>query len=551
MGRATTEARSTDGGGAGDDGSASSDGGGSSDDAAADGGSSACGSTQDLRAWWEGEGTTGDALGTHPGAWTGTDGYRMGQRGRAFATGASGFVQIPDSDDLDFTGPFTIDAWVNTSAGATSRIVDKIAAGSATGYLLDILGGRLRIIAGGTVATSDAEIPSGRWVHVAGVYRSPGVADLYVDGAKVAATGAGLYGPVANALPVRLGADSTEATRLEGGIDEVGLYGRALDDAEMADLAANGRCEGRRAAVGGTVRGLGPNEYVRLLGNGEIVRVDWVSRGGSNTFTFAPPVIGGGTFPVTVVETSPGVTCRVSANGRSVTVECGTSYGDTVRADSPIAYFPLDESASPVSDDNENFQGVASGNVRFGATGLVGGGTGIELDGTGKIDVPFDFALNPLGDFSYEAWYLVPSMVTIGRDVPWSLVTSREAFTGYMMYVSPGSADQAYTQLGGNGTWFATPLQAAGARDVPHHMVTTYDATTKLATLYVDGVVASSVTVTPGITRNSSAPFRIGAGATEGTGQFFFRGTLDEVALYGKALTPADVARHYEVGTRR
>ena len=398
-GSVTDSGSSTDGG---DEADAHQDDGGSD---ASDAGPSDCAPLDGLRAWWAGEDTTGDEFGRHPGAWSGTPAYTTGAVGRAFQLGSGGtsYIEVADADDLDFTDAFTIDAWVNVSGQPTGRIVDKITAGSGDGYLLDLLNGVPRLIAGGTVVTANAPIASNTWVHLTAVYRSVGVADLYADGVKLTASAGGSSGPSATALPLRIGVDSTTAgNALTGGIDEVALYGRALDDAEVTRLAASGRCFGRRTTTNGSVTGLNLNEYVTLTSNGESVKVTAVGVAASQRFEFARPVIGGTAVAVRVSETSPNVRCSVAGTAAPFTVTCGPTYSSVVLADSPIAYFPMDETSSPIFDAANGFQGDAAGGVDFNVPGVITSGRAVAFDGTGQINVAYDARLNPSTGFSYE-----------------------------------------------------------------------------------------------------------------------------------------------------
>lgn len=56
-------------------------------------------------------------------------------------------------------------------------------------------------------------------------------------------------------------------------------------------------------------------------------------------------------------------------------------------------------------------------------------------------------------------------------------------------------------------------------------------------------------TSTAGFGVNDQNPLRIGGGATEGDGNFFFPGGIDEVAIYSTPLTAEQVVSHYLAGT--
>ncbi len=78
-----------------------------------------------------------------------------------------------------------------------------------------------------------------------------------------------------------------------------------------------------------------------------------------------------------------------------------------------------------------------------------------------------------------------------------------------------------------------------------HHVVGTFDGTA--ATLYVDGVAAGSAAVTGAYQPQTGNVLEIAQG--EPGDNLYFPGQLEEAAVYGTALSPAQVQRHYSVGT--
>ncbi len=144
------------------------------------------------------------------------------------------YVDAVTAPDLDVTSGFTIDAWVNI-AGESGRIVDKIHAFNNDGYLLDLVGGRLRIMAGfAAFATVDA-LPTGTFIHVAGVADADRFA-LFVNGVLVTEVPSGGITMPANDLPLRIGADSSGGSLFPGAIDEPRIFNRGLTNAEVRSL---------------------------------------------------------------------------------------------------------------------------------------------------------------------------------------------------------------------------------------------------------------------------------------------------------------------------
>jgi hypothetical protein len=74
-----------------------------------------------------------------------------------------------------------------------------------------------------------------------------------------------------------------------------------------------------------------------------------------------------------------------------------------------------------------------------------------------------------------------------------------------------------------------------------HYVVGTYDGSN--LRLYVDGVLAGGPTASTS-SAGAAGSIDIAANATSG----FFAGTLDEIAIYGRALSASEIATHYNVG---
>lgn len=204
-------------------------------------------SAPNLVSWWTGDSVFTDHQGVNPGAQVGAVSFVAGKVGQGFLTSVGNYVEVPDSASLDVSSAITIEAWINiTNAGSTGRIVDKITAGLGDGYLLDIVGGKLRFLVGDDAHRLDspADVPVGTFVHVAGAYDGINM-KVYVAGAEVATLAVTGAIPT-NALTLRLGADSNTANAFDGVIDEASLYSRALTAVEIAAISnagAFGRCK--------------------------------------------------------------------------------------------------------------------------------------------------------------------------------------------------------------------------------------------------------------------------------------------------------------------
>jgi hypothetical protein len=196
-------------------------------------------------AWWAGDGSTVDVLGTSPAS-SGSEGgasglaYGPGEVKLAFALAGSSYLRVTTNAALDVSTGLTVEAWVN-AVSYDGVIVDKSSAGS--GYRLDTAGNKLRFTIGTATASSSTSITPNEWVHVAGTWDGH-VVNVYIDGA-LAGTSTALTLP-ADPSDLRIGAASGGASRFGGSIDEVALYSRALSQSEIGlvfQAGTRGRCK--------------------------------------------------------------------------------------------------------------------------------------------------------------------------------------------------------------------------------------------------------------------------------------------------------------------
>ena len=171
-------------------------------------------------------------------------------------------------------------------------------------------------------------------------------------------------------------------------------------------------------------------------------------------------------------------------------------------------------------------------------------GTAVGFDGVDdRVEVPFDAALNPAGDFSFALWARVDG----GSGGHRSPLTSRDDFPqrGYILYVTPQDTWEFWT--GTNAGWASLSGGAVTTGEWTH-VAGTFDAQsttggvhTGLKTIYINGVPVAADS--QAYLENAAQILRIGAGTTESaTAQFPFNGLIDEVHVYDHVLTEGEVA---------
>jgi hypothetical protein len=359
------------------------------------------------------------------------------------------YVDCNTNDELNnLSDAMTVSTWVNIRSinNTWMVLVNK----GETAWRLGINNGTSAIHYGFTggdrgwqQANTATELVLGEWYHVAATYDTIVGAQVYLNGV-VDASNSDLGGVSTNEMPLLLG-ENPEATGrfLDGILDEVMIYNRALSEGEILYLAT-------------------------------------------------PPQ-------------DPGT-------------------------EGLVAYYPLDGDVTDASGNGHD--GVIMGDPNF-AEGIVG--QALDLDGDGDyIDCGNDpnFGMQETNQMTAASW------VTI-RSIPaaWSAIVAKGE---YAWRISNANLDPRFHF--GITIWnapdtFGTDGVTAVGFDEWHHVAGTFDGAN--INLYVDGALDIGVPTTEPIGANEASVL-IGENP-ESTGRFW-DGLIDEVVIYNRALSDAEIA---------
>jgi hypothetical protein len=223
-------------------------------------------------------------------------------------------------------------------------------------------------------------------------------------------------------------------------------------------------------------------------------------------------------------------------------------YYDVVAADSPAAWWPMDDAST--AGLRELVAGRTAAAVGTGHVARQGGlpFKGAKTVGTYGWQFTPDTAM--LGaSYSIECWAIFDQFVN--ADFSEILGISGSADWRRFLRVGRGTTTTAQMEAAqasaGVGTDFESAIVLATA--TPYHLVTTYTGTT--GKHYVNGVEVYSGTVSNSTPTDVTGQNGWLLGGWAGTNSFWpAYGTFAHVASYNAALSAAQVARHFVEGRR-
>jgi hypothetical protein len=246
-----------------------------------------------------------------------------------------------------------------------------------------------------------------------------------------------------------------------------------------------------------------------------------------------------------------------SATGGTGAGGAGTtepSYADLILADGPIAYWrmgPMSGAvvADEVGDNDLVFQGT--GHTR-GVEGAIPGDTdrALGFDGTASFAVALDaraFDFTEAAPFTLECW---ARHEPGGAEYFQHLISNTEgspgARNGYILYLLPEAEGEDAARSSFELDRVGAEISVWGPEPEPSiwtHYAAASDGS--MVTLYVAGTQVDSRAIDGAMTPRSG-PFAVGRASNENAR--YFKGAIDEVAIYPRALGIGEIVSHATFG---
>jgi hypothetical protein len=250
----------------------------------------------------------------------------------------------------------------------------------------------------------------------------------------------------------------------------------------------------------------------------------------------------------------------------------GKTDPSTIASANLVAYFPFESATASISKgDGITFNKVG------GAGAFVVGRRGNAYQGSSsqaylQYNLTATSALSNLSEFSYSAWIKTPASTPAGGAASAFNLNGGDPNIGNFNFIieSQSNADSlALKPYLRNSTtvWQGQDLWTWKKTNTPDqwiHIVSTYNKTTSVMTLYVNGVVVNtgikyggpvptvgSQPLLGALTFVGMTNFYIGAweplitGVAPSSWMNYYRGMIDELRIYNRALTAAEVTALY------
>lgn len=490
--------------------------------------------------------------------------------------GTNDAVLIGNPQNLrDLPNGLTISAWVRPVSTQQAAVISKWnqdpVAGDAWGLFLFPDGNGNTTILGAIGVAGDADngisggtVPLNQFSHVAMTYDvASGENRIFLNGAEVASrvrTG----GVFASNTDVFVGReDNASVTRFfDGTLDDVAVFPAALSPVQIRD-------QYNASSVSLTVNAAGDVQFLDAVGDVTALDSVSVNTTGGTVFTRELSTAGGsvdltadGDLTVADVVNSVGGNITFSANqdvnvltvidagGGDISIVAArdaelTNYRQTVLADSPLAWYRLGESSGTTASDG-------SGNANHGNyTGSVNKGKNGALAGTADSSAEFngsDAMVASSGDNTADDLYIDNDTLTLEAWInPTALATAaiagkmESSRNDYILYLNNGRP--AFGVKTDTGERFITAPADAPLNQWTH-VIGTYDGSR--LQLYVNGERVASTSKTGNVVATAKK-FEIGRRSL--TTSIPFTGRIDEVSVYGHALTTDRIVAHYNAGS--
>lgn len=504
--------------------------------------------------------------------------------------GVDNSLKISDDADFDWANgqSFAIEFWVKLNSISTTSNMVFIGRDENSGNLHWWIGANVNTSTlvwwlidsdGDAQSLSGPSLSLGTWNHIIATYNaSTGLRALYVNGAP-ANSATHLYGGGFDGdASIDVGHLNYNGTNLyfsNIGIDELALYSVALDATDASTHYSNGNSNM------GICDGPVPN-IISVPGNtaaaGQPYTYDVFATGSSTPspilYAITSPSPVPGNMSINTVSGAFSYTPSSINDHNTIVISATNAQGSDTQtlqiylAEAPVCpanlkhFYKFEGNSATYLDEEGNTDAEAlnaptrTSNGKFGSALIF---DGVD-DGINIPDVPDGFE-NIANDasFSLEYWLKTSAtgggnMVAMGRQGTFGDPDTSNLHMWTGVNKSSGAVYWVLIDAHGEASAVDGGIISAGSVNDGnwHYVVAVRDDISQTNKLYIDGVLAvesEPYDYTWEFGTHYGDPFNIGhLELQSGSPSFFFDGTLDEMAIYTRALSATEIANNYAGG---
>lgn len=499
----------------------------------------------------------------------------------------SEYATIAHDPVFTVTESLSIAFWIRTTFTGTAGIVNKFNTqnndASDDAYQVLLSAGQLQLILGNGLTTeivlsSSRQINDGDWHHVVLTFERPTTA-LYIDGVRDTQASATPfdYPITSSSEPILIGASKQEGVArdlLIGTLDALAIYQSTLAPDYIMTQYREGAGSVTAHTLDTTNTLTGTDSTLLSIRSGGVeqasVRADGTIRAGGALLTLGTDqnglvIIGNASqtanlielrdasgAPLTTFGPTGGLSASSLATGSIQSTAAESLTPPAIQPSAQIAHWRFNDSpATSATDAIGGHIGSLQG-ATWATSGAFGGSSdyAISLDGSsGYVVVPHQTILNPHDQsFSVEIWVRPTAFTSDASGWVEAAVAKHDAdfSNGYLLAIDDANGRPRFVIADGIGE---TAAAVGGERLTTgdwHLLVGTWDAMSKTATLYVDGIPVGVATNQNIGTVNPTADLIFGRYFRASQSRFEYAAAdIDNPILWKTALPPSTIQSHY------
>ena len=292
------------------------------------------------------------------------------------------------------------------------------------------------------------------------------------------------------------------------------------------------------------------DDGARVYINGQHVLSNWGNRKDTNTHNVEFPMVANQSYPIRVdfVESTGGAGVQIMMdedNDGSIDDLLPASMMRTcmpisaLSAVSLLNHWPLDETTGTTTADVAGSYDLAMvGGNSFANRSTTNAikGTAVDFDGSSDRIVDPDLTSYTDTDVTLSAWVKYDTTVNVSPDIL-SIGNNHVLRFNNVSNGTPTLA--ALTRRDNANSWYTSLGVTELSANTWYHLAYRFNTDTESLDLYVNGELDASYTGINTFTAKDNTYISIGSSPTDES--FKFDGTIDEVMLFGRALTSAEI----------